>query len=60
MEQPPVAAESPKPSAEDRRAAIQEGQKTKRRKGFIYGLLVGQLLIIGIDVAAHFLIPLLE
>ena len=57
MEQP---AETPKPSAEERRAAIQEGQKTKRRKGFIYGLLVGQLIIIGLDVAAHFVIPLIE
>ncbi len=61
MEQPAEPAPpAPKPSAEDRRAAIQEGQKSRRRKGFIYGLLVGQLIIIALDVAAHFLIPLLE
>jgi hypothetical protein len=51
---------APKPSAEERRAAIQTGQKTKRRKGFIFGLFAGQVIIIGLDVAAHFLIPLLE
>jgi hypothetical protein len=60
MEQTPAAPEAPKPSAEERRAAIQTGQKTKRRKGFIIGLLTGQLIIIGLDVAAHFVIPLVE
>ncbi len=64
MEQPPEPAPAvegaPKPSAAERRAAIETGQKTKRRKGFVLGLFVGQLLIIGIDVGFSFLIPVIE
>ena len=51
---------APKPSAAERRAAIETGQKTKRRKGFIMGLFVGQVIIIGIDLGFHFLIPVIE
>jgi hypothetical protein len=56
----PAVPEAPKPSAAERRAAIETGQKTKRRKGFIMGLFVGQLLIVGIDLGFHFLIPIIE
>lgn len=60
MEQPPAAPEAPKPSAEERRAAIEAGQKTKRRKGFILGLFVGQLIIVGIDLGFSLLLPIIE
>ena len=54
------AEAAPKPSAAERRAAIETGQKTKRRKGFIMGLFVGQLLIVGIDLGFSFLVPIIE
>ena len=43
-------AENPKPTADQRRAAIQQGQKAKRKRGFLYGLLAGQILIILLDL----------
>jgi hypothetical protein len=51
-------AEKPKPTAEERRAAIQEGQKKKRKRGFLIGLLVGQLLIILLDLGGGALLHL--
>ena|SRR5687767_4253252 len=48
---PEAKPEGPrKPSAEERRAAIQAGQKNKRKRGFLYGLLAGQIVIILIDL----------
>jgi hypothetical protein len=61
MEQP----ESPepaakKPSAEERRAAIQAGQKSRRKRGFLYGLLAGQILIILLDLGGGALLHVLR
>jgi len=49
-ENPKPEPEAKKPTAEERRAAIQEGQRRKRKRGFLYGLLAGQLLIILLDL----------
>ena len=49
--EPEAKAEGPrKATAEERRAAIQAGQKSKRKRGFLYGLLAGQIVIILIDL----------
>jgi hypothetical protein len=53
---PPTAA----PSAEERRANIEARQKERRRKGFLIGLIVGQLLIIGIDLGGRLALKLLK
>ncbi|HEX7897533.1 MAG TPA: hypothetical protein VF950_07215 [Planctomycetota bacterium] len=42
--------EAPRKSAAERRQAIQAGQTSKRKRGFLYGLLAGQILIIVIDL----------
>jgi len=42
---PPTAT----PSASERRANLDRIQKVRKRKGFLIGLLVGQLLVIGLD-----------
>jgi hypothetical protein len=49
-----------KPSAQERRAAIQQGQKKKRLRGFLIGLLAGQLLIILLDLGGKALLYLLR
>ena len=54
----PPEAEKPKPSAKERRAAIQEGQKRKRSRGFLYGLLVGQLLVLTVDLGGNAILHL--
>jgi hypothetical protein len=49
-----------KPSAEERRAAIQAGQTRKRKRGFLYGLLAGQVLIIVLDLGGKAILHLLR
>ena len=49
-----------KPSARERRAALQTGQKRKRLRGFLYGLLAGQILILLLDVGGKALLSLLK
>jgi hypothetical protein len=41
------------PSAMDRAGRMAEGQKRSRRRGFLTGLLVGQLLIIALDLGGE-------
>lgn len=53
---PPTAL----PSAQERMAALVGVQKAKRRRGFIIGLLVGQLLIVALDFGGKQLIHLLR
>ena len=55
-----MATHTALPGGEDRRRAIQEGQKRKRRKGFLVGLLVGQLLIVGLDLAGRLVLTLMK
>lgn len=55
----PAAApepEKPKASAQERRAAIQEGQKRKQKRGFLYGLLAGQILVLAVDLGGNALL----
>jgi hypothetical protein len=52
----PAEPPAPKLTAEQRRAAIQEGQKRKRSRGFLYGLLAGQVLILAIDLGGSALL----
>lgn len=56
MEQAENAPAPAKPSPEQRRAAIAEGQKGKRRRGFLIGLLAGQILIIALDLGGRALL----
>lgn len=49
----PEAAPPAKPSAAERRQAIQQGQTSKRKRGFLYGLLAGQILIILLDLGGR-------
>jgi hypothetical protein len=42
------------PSAADRLHELQRQQKRRRRRGFLLGLLVGQLLIIALDLGGEF------
>ena len=49
-----------KPSATERRAAIQRGQQKKRLRGFLIGLLAGQVLIILLDLGGKAVLHLLR
>lgn len=60
MEQAENAPAAAKPTADERRAAIHEGQKRKRKRGFLYGLLAGQVLIILLDLGGRALLHLLR
>jgi hypothetical protein len=42
--------EAPKPSAKERRAALQQGHQKKKLRGFLYGLRAGPILIIALDL----------
>ena len=48
--------EAPRKSAAERREAIQAGQKTKKKRGFLYGLLAGQIRIIVLDLGGKALL----
>lgn len=48
------------PSAQDRMAALNARQKAKRRRGFIIGLLAGQLLILAMDLGGKALMKALR
>ena len=41
------------PSAMERAYKLAQGQKQRRRRGFLLGLLVGQLLILGLDLGGE-------
>lgn len=59
-ENPPAAEVAPKPTAKERQAAIHAGQKKKRLRGFLYGLLAGQILIIALDLGGSLLLHLFK
>jgi hypothetical protein len=46
----PGPAPAPRPSATERRLAMELQQKRRRRRGFLLGLLAGQVLIIALDL----------
>jgi len=48
------------PSAEERAAALNRARRGRRRRGFLLGLLAGQLLIIAMDFGGEALIRLLH
>jgi len=52
-ESAPVAP-APRPSATERRLALALQQKFRRRRGFLLGLLAGQILIIALDLGGSF------
>lgn len=56
---PPVPA-VPKPTREERMAKINETQKGRGRRGFLIGLLAGQVLIVAMDFGGELLIHLLR
>jgi hypothetical protein len=55
-----MASPTSVPSAEERLAVIQRTQKARRRRGFLFGLLAGQILIIAMDFGGELLIRLLH
>ena len=55
----PPPSDAPKPSAAERMANIHQIQKSRRRRGFLIGLLVGQLLIVALDFGGEGLVRLL-
>jgi hypothetical protein len=55
-----MASPTSVPSAEERRTAILRSQEARRRKGFLVGLLAGQILIIAMDFGGELLIRLLH
>ncbi len=44
-----MASPTAAPSATERRAHLDRAQRARRRRGFLIGLLVGQLLVLGLD-----------
>ncbi len=48
------------PSAEDRAAALRKAQRARRRRGFLLGLLAGQIVVIAMDFGGEALIRLLH
>ncbi len=57
-ENPAPAPEAPKATAKERRVALQQGQQKKKLRGFLYGLLAGQILIIVLDLGGAALLHL--
>jgi hypothetical protein len=55
-----MASPTSAPSATERRANLDRIQSSKRRKGFLIGLLVGQLLILGLDYGGRLALHLLK
>ena len=53
---PTPEPEAPRKSAAERRQAIQAGQTNKKKRGFLYGLLAGQILIIVLDLGGKALL----
>src|SRR5688572_31906518 len=51
---PQARPASPGPSAADRQRELHLQQKRRRRRGFLLGLLVGQILIIGLDLGGSY------
>jgi hypothetical protein len=49
-----MVAPTAAPSAKDRAWHLAQEQKRRRRRGFLIGLLVGQLLIIALDLGGEF------
>lgn len=50
----------PRPDAHERLLKLNKQQRAKRRRGFLIGLLVGQLLILGLDFGGRLILTLLE
>ncbi len=48
------------PSTQERLDRLQKGQRARRRRGFLWGLLAGQLLVIAMDFGGELLIRLLH
>lgn len=55
-----TASPTSAPSAEERAAALGRSQRARRLRGFLWGLLAGQLLIIAMDFGGELLIRLLH
>jgi hypothetical protein len=48
------------PSPTERRANLDRIQKTRKRKGFLIGLLAGQVLVIGLDIGGVLILRAIE